>query len=91
MSGLFAGMVYPDTAPIQFPAGADYVRAVPITLVPEPIRMSAYAFLDQQAADGRWWAVGEFRYSGGDYVTAAARRVLRNGRVAVEFGVERDA
>jgi hypothetical protein len=84
----FAGMVYPDVAPLT--VGDRWVTRAHVMDIPATLREHACTFLDRQAADGAWWTVGEFRYYGGDYVTAVARRVLRAGRVAVEYGIEGD-
>lgn len=82
----FEGMAYPDTHPLTVPDR--YVRPVGLFEVPPLLREHAYAALGDLSG-GQWWTVGEFRYQGeGCYDTAVARRVLREGRMAVEFGVE---
>lgn len=86
MGKAFAGMVFPDVAPLA--VTDDHVSRVHMFDVPSPLRVHACTFLDGQAADGQWWTVGEFRYEGEDYGTAFARRVLRDGRVTVDYGIE---
>lgn len=62
---VFSGMVYPDAAPVR--VDADSVRPVHMFDVPASLREHACTFLDGEAADGQWWAVGEFRYAGEEY------------------------
>ena len=89
---VFAGMVYTDSDPCRVSAERpDYVERVHMFDVPSTLRAYACTFLDGEAADGVWWTVGEFRYAGEDYITAFARRVIRDGRVTVDYGIERDA
>lgn len=82
----FVGMVHPDTHPLTVEAA--HVRPVHLSFVPAPLREhAAYALND--LSGGQWWTVGEFRYRGeGEYDTAVARRVLRDGCMAVEYGLE---
>lgn len=88
---VFAGMVYTDSDPCRVSAERpDYVRRVHMFDVPSTLRAYACTFLDREAADGTWWTIGEFRYAGEDYITAFARRVVRDGRVTVDYGVEAD-
>lgn len=82
----FAGMVYPDMQPLT--ARNEDVRRVHMFDIPAPLREHACSVLDAREG-GVWFSVGEFRYEGrADHDTAVARRVLRNGRMAVEYGVE---
>lgn len=92
MASKFAGMVHTDINPLQVVSTGhpDPIDQVHMFDVPTTLRMHACTFLDGQAADGTWWTVGEFRYAGEDYITAFARRVLRDGRVTVDYGIERD-
>lgn len=85
---VFAGMVFPDDAPITSPQ--EYIKPVHMFGIPAQLREHAHTFLDGEAADGQWWTVGEFRYAGEDYLTAYARRVIRDGRVQTDYGIETD-
>lgn len=88
---VFAGMVYTDSNPCKVSADhPDHVDRVDMFDVPATLREYACTFLDGEAADGTWWTVGEFRYAGEDYITAYARRVHRDGRIAVDYGIESD-
>lgn len=87
----FDGMVYADSNPCRVSAEyPDHVKRVHMFDVPSTLRAHACTFLDTQAADETWWTVGEFRYAGAceDYQTAYARRVIRDGRVQVDYGIE---
>lgn len=81
----FAGMVVPDTHPLTVPDR--YVSRVHMFDIPASLREHAAYSLNDLSGD-QWWTVGEFRYAGEDYDTAVARRVLRDGRVVVEYGIE---
>lgn len=82
----FVGMCHPDSQPVM--ADDRDVRRVHMLDVPTPLRQHAYESLGDMSGD-QWWTVGEFRYTDEpEYDTAVARRVMRNGRMAVEFGVE---
>jgi len=82
----FEGMVCPDTHPLTVPDR--FVRPVSLFEVPPLLRDYAYQALGDMSG-GQWWTVGEFRYQGEEWHdTAVARRVLREGRMTVEFGTE---
>lgn len=83
----FSGMAFPDTHPST--VDNTYVRRTHMLDIPALLRVHAYGALGDLSGD-EWWTIGEFRYEGEDYDTAVARRILRNGRMAVEFGIERD-
>lgn len=83
----FAGMVYPDPVPTTMP-DRDVTR-VHMFDIPTSLREHACTQLDSMSG-GAWWTIGEFRYEGEDYGVAVARRALRGGRMAVEYGVESD-
>lgn len=84
-AGTFEGMVYPDTHPLT--VDSTYVRQVGMFHIPAALRQHAYESLGDLSGD-EWWTVGEFRYAGQDYDTAVARRILRDGRMTMEFGIE---
>lgn len=82
----FAGMAHTDGMPLR----VDDRDVTPAHMleIPVPLRDHAVSFLDTAEA-GQWWTVGEFRYAGDtEYDTAVARRVMRDGRLAVQYGVE---
>lgn len=81
----FEGLAYLDTHPLTVPDR--YVTRVHMFDVPAVLRDHACTSLDALSGD-EWWTVGEFRYQGEDFDTAVARRVLREGCMAVEFGIE---
>lgn len=84
----FAGMIYPDAAPIT--VDAEHVRAARAGEVPTLLREHARETLHTLAGD-EWWTLGEFRYLGEyDYDTAVARRVTREGHSSIEYGIELD-
>ena len=88
---VFVGMVYTDSNPCKVSAERpDYVKRVHMFDVPTTLRTYACTFLDGEAADETWWTVGEFRYVGEDYITAFACRVYRDGRIQVDYGIERE-
>lgn len=79
-------MVYLDTHSLSVPV--NYVERVHMFDIPTSLREHAHCSLNDLSGD-EWWTVGEFRYEdGADYETAVARRVMRSGRVTVEYGIE---
>lgn len=82
----FTGMAHTDAAPLM--TREQDVKRVGMFDVPAPLREHAHVVLTDLSG-GVWWTVGEFRYAGeSDYDTAVARRVMRSGRMTVEYGVE---
>lgn len=80
------GSIVPDTHPVT--VADKWVKRVHVFDIPVTLREHAHNVLSDLSGD-EWWTVGELRYSGQpEYDTAVARRVLRNGRMAVEFGIE---
>lgn len=80
------GMVFPDAHPIVMPD--EYAKRVHMFDIPASLREHACTVLDTLSG-GVWWSIGEFRYAGDmDFTTATARRVLVNGRMAVQYAIE---
>lgn len=84
-----AGMAY-TVAPLAVLDSE--VKAIPMPDVPASIREHAYGVLDTmgEAYGYRsevWWTVGE---CGPEFETLVARRVMRDGRLVVQFGKEED-
>lgn len=82
----FVGMAYADDSPLTL--RDQDVKRVHMFDVPTTLRDHACSVLGGMSG-GVWWTIGEFRYVGEcDYDTAVARRVMRDGRMAIEYGVE---
>jgi hypothetical protein len=82
---VFEGMAYPEDFPSTVPGG--YVTRAHMFDVPGVLRERAVHVLGTREG-GVWWTVGEFRYAGEDFSQAVARRVMRDGRMVVEYGLE---
>lgn len=82
----FEGMSCPESHPVT--VRDRYVTRVHMFDIPTSLRNHAYQTLDALSG-GEWWTVGEFLYTGEScYDVAVARRVMREGRMVIEYGVE---